>query len=114
MSVISIIVAPLASPIVDDDADDNGDNDDDDYEEDDGDSPGHHNYHRNILCISSCALIAIIVASLALQVVSNVPFDFYKEKERKDRSQDDIGVRMVIVHALMSIIAASSASPAVA
>ena len=47
--------------------------DEDDYD----DHSRHHKYHRNILCISSSASITIIVASVALQVGSNVTFDFY-------------------------------------
>ena len=68
MTMRSIIAASPASPTVDDDDDDDDDNGDDDddegYEEDDGDHPRHHNYHRNILCMSSGAWITIIVASL--------------------------------------------------
>ena len=69
-----------------DDDDDSGDDDDDDDEEHDdkySDHSRHHKYHRNILCISSSAWITIIVASVALQVVSDVPFGFYiRRKER--------------------------------
>ena len=53
-----------------DDDDDNDDNGEDDYEDDHSDHSHHHKYHCNILCISSSAWITIIVASVALQVVS--------------------------------------------
>ena len=76
----SVIAASPASPTVgddDDDDDDNGDDDEDDYEEDNSDHSRHHKYHCNILCISGSAWITIIVAFVALQVVSNAPFGFY-------------------------------------
>ena len=90
----------------------NGDDDDNDHEEDDeeyhrmtavmmtrmedhSNHSRHHKYHCNILCISSSAWITIIVASVALQVVSNAPFDFYLRS--KERMTTNLTVTMMIM-----------------
>ena len=45
--------------------------------------------HRNILCISSSAWITIIVASVALQVVSNVLYKKYRKDDEDENGDDD-------------------------
>ena len=73
--MIRIIAASSASPMLltrhDDDHDDNGARGRDDRYH-----PRHDSYHYNILCISTCSLITVIIAFFALPRMSNVPFDF--------------------------------------
>ena len=73
MVMITIVVASSAClKRDDDDHDDNGTRGRDDRYH-----PRHDNYHHNILCISTCSLITIIIASVALPRMSNAPFDLY-------------------------------------
>ena len=76
-------------------------NEDDDKHGDSG-HPCRHKYHRNMLCISSSAWITIIVAPLALQVVSNVPIDF--SIRSKDRMMMMITAMMMMMITLRKIM----------